>query len=126
MMRLYLLGFNGAPRGITSCLDKCKCLRANSERGKDYANCMAVHAEQNAIISASRQEMIGSTLYLTGYLCDNRLNQISYVENPSPCSLCKRMIINSGIERVVVRVSKENYMQFNPISWGEIDIIGGY
>ena len=116
-------GFNGAPRGITSCMERSGCLRENSKRGTDYSNCLSTHAEMNAIISASRQEMIGSTLYLVG---KDRLTK-NYIENPSPCSICKRLIINAGIKEVIVRaISSEAYIKFNVSDWKEQDITGGY
>jgi len=116
-------GFNGAPRGVTSCMERNSCLREKSERGTDYSNCLSAHAEMNAIISASRQEMIGGTLYLVG---KDRLTK-NYIENPSPCSICKRLIINAGIKEVIVRtISDEVYIKFNVSDWKEQDIIGGY
>lgn len=118
-------GYNGAPRGSTSCLQRGRCLRQDSERGTDYSNCVSCHAEQNAIISASRQEMINSTMYLVGKLCENG-KEVSYVENPSPCSLCKRMIINAGISKVIVRETKTEFKVIYPADWEEKDIIGGY
>lgn len=118
-------GYNGAPRGLKSCLDEGVCHRANASRGTDYANCKACHSEQNAIISASRQEMIGSTLYLVGKLVED-FAETDYVENPAPCSLCKRLIINAGIEKVIVRINKTEYKIYNIADWTEEDIIGGY
>lgn len=116
-------GYNGAPRGLTSCIEEGICLRKDSERGTDYSNCVSCHAEMNAIISASRQEMIDSTLYLVGNNCDNKL---SYVENPAPCSICKRLIINAGIKTVFTRISNDNYINFNVSDWKKDNIIGGY
>ena len=66
--------------------------------GSQYGSCVAVHAEQNAIISASRQELQGSTLYLVGY--DPRTKK--WIE-AKPCNMCDRMIRNAGILRVVRR-----------------------
>ena len=139
-------GFNGAPRGIKDCLECKECNRLNSDRGMDYSNCLSVHAEQNAIISASRDNMIDSTLYLVGYteeystVKDNTYLNLpenlkpvkikhnkKYVENAEPCSLCKRLIINSGIKYVIVRDINSPYMRtFNPKLWTRDDIIGGY
>ena len=114
-------GYNGAPRGMSSCLDCEKCNRHNSKRGDDYNQCKAVHAEQNAIISASRREMIGSALYITGLNADG-----TYVENPAPCALCKRMIINAGIEKVYIRTGLTSFKTFLVDAWTTDDIIGGY
>ena len=94
-------GYTGAPRGRKNCSDLCSCIRneLNVPRGERYELCRSVHAEANAIISASRQEMIDSTLYLVGLDCDSN----DYVKNSSSCSMCKRLVINSGIETVVIR-----------------------
>lgn len=100
-------GYVGAPRGRKNCCDLKYCTREklNVPRGERYELCRSVHAEQNAIISAARNKMIGSTLYLVG----KDYNTGKYVENARPCALCKRMIINAGIEKVVVRDSKKKY-----------------
>ena len=99
--------------------------RADSPRGTDYSHCRAVHAEQNAIISADRKEMINGTLYLVGKLCENGV-ETDYVNSPDACCLCKRMIINSGIKNIIVRLDKENYKEINVSDLTEEDIIGGY
>lgn len=100
-------GYTGSPRGRKNCCDLKTCIREklNIPRGERYELCRSVHAEQNAIISASRQEMIDSTLYLVG----KNYNDDTLVLNAAPCSLCKRMIINAGIKYVVVRKTKEDY-----------------
>lgn len=100
-------GFVGAPRGRKNCCDLKYCTREklNVPRGERYELCRSVHAEQNAIISAERNKMIGSTLYLVGISYDDG----SYVEKSNPCSLCKRMIINAGIKDIYIRDSKEEY-----------------
>ena len=67
------------------------------------------HAEQNAIISASREKMLGATLYLVG----KSHTDGSYVESANPCALCKRMIINAGIKDVYIRDSKSKYRHTN-------------
>ena len=79
--------------------------KLNIPRGERYELCRSVHAEQNAIISASRRDMIDSTLYLVG---KNYLDG-EYVSNARPCALCKRMIINAGIKEVVIRNNKKDY-----------------
>lgn len=100
-------GFNGAPRGRKNCCDLKYCLREklNIPRGERYEMCRSVHAEQNCIISASRKDLLGSTLYLVGREVDNG----DYVSNSNPCSLCKRMIINAGIKNIVIRDDKDKY-----------------
>lgn len=122
-------GYNGAPRGMSSCIDRGECLRKDSPRGTDYSNCVSCHAEMNAIISASRKNMLDSTMYLVGKVCEfnnNELKELSYVEDPAPCSICKRLIINSGIKKVIVRIDKDNYNEIDVSDWNEDDIIGGY
>ena len=100
-------GYNGAPRGRENCSDLGFCYRdkLNIPRGERYELCRSVHAEQNAIISASRKDLIGSTLYLVG----KEYNGGNYVVNSNPCLLCKKMIINSGIEKIIIRDNKEDY-----------------
>ena len=91
-------GYNGAPRGDENCCDVGSCWRDrhNIPHGEQYEKCVAVHAEANAIISASRNEMLGSTLYLFGF---EGFDQP--IENPAPCIMCARLIKNAGIERVI-------------------------
>lgn len=100
-------GYTGAPRGRKNCLDLGFCMRKKCEMpsGKGYERCRSVHSEQNAIISASRNEMIGATLYLVGV---NKRNG-EYVDDNEPCSFCKRMLINAGVKDVYMRDSKEKY-----------------
>lgn len=90
-----------------NCCDLGYCTREklNIPRGERYELCRSVHAEQNAIISASRRDTIDSTLYLVG----KNYKDHSYVENANPCALCKRMIINSGIKEVIIRDTKKKY-----------------
>ena len=104
--RIVATGYNGSPRGDKNCCDIGKCKRENAKRYSDYTLCEAVHAEQNAIISASAEELKGATLYIA---CENteRL-EFPYGryedKNPVPCPLCMRMIKNAGIKRVVNRL----------------------
>lgn len=97
-------GYNGAPRGRKNCDKLGICVRSklNIPAGTKYELCRSVHAEANAIISASRRDMIGSVLYLS--LSDPISDVI-----PNSCSMCKRLIINAGIDLVVVRTSPDTY-----------------
>lgn len=108
-------GYTGAPRGRANCLDLgvCRRIQKNTPSGAGYEHCRSVHSEQNAIISASRNSMIGATLYLVGI--DKRTNK--YVLDNEPCTLCKRMIINSGIEKVVMRDTKLDYRVQSVNDW---------
>ena len=100
-------GYVGAPRGRKNCSDLGWCTREklNVPRGERYELCRSVHAEANAIIHAARVDMIGSTLYLVG----KEVSTGEYVKNANPCSMCKRQIINSGIETVIIRDDNETY-----------------
>lgn len=100
-------GYVGAPRGRRNCCDLGECMRTklNIPRGERYEMCRSVHAEANAIIHAARVDMLGSTLYLVGREMQNG----EYVENASPCSMCKRMIINAGISNVIIRSDSESF-----------------
>lgn len=112
-------GYVGAPRGRKNCTDLGYCIRAELQipRGERYELCRSVHAEANAIISASRDKMIDSTLYLTGV----EVADGSYVSNSCCCSMCKRMVINAGIKEVVIRDDKENYRIIPVSDWIEDD-----
>jgi dCMP deaminase len=101
-------GYTGAARGVENCSDIGTCARTelNIPSGERYELCRSVHAEQNAIISASRKDMIGSTLYLVG----RTVNSEHYVQDTKPCLLCQRFILNAGIEKVIVRVSESVWM----------------
>jgi len=118
-------GYNGAPRRIISCQERGICFRVNSPRGTDYSSCPAVHSEQNAIIFGNREDMKGATMYLVG-LQPKQDDTWRYVENPAPCSLCKRMIINAGIQRVIVRTGEKAYRELDPTFWKVEDVTGGY
>ena len=85
-------GYNGAPRGRKNCSDLGRCLREehNIPRGERYELCRSVHAEANAIISASRKDLLGSTLYMVGK--EEKTGE--YVKNPSSCAMCKRIFRN--------------------------------
>jgi dCMP deaminase len=100
-------GYTGAPRGRKNCCDLgyCKREELNVPRGTRYELCRSVHAEQNAIISARRQDMISSVLYLVG----REVKDNTYVENAMPCLLCKKLIINSGINTIVIRDTRMCY-----------------
>ena len=112
-------GYVGAPRGRKNCTDMNFCIRSkmNVPRGERYELCRSVHAEANAIISSSRNKMLGSTLYLVGIECDTG----EYVENANSCSMCKRMIINAGIAHVIIRDTKDDYRIIHVQKWIEED-----
>lgn len=108
-------GYVGAPRGRKNCSDTGECIRHKMQipRGERYELCRSVHAEANAIICAARERMIGGTLYLVGKEVDTG----EYVAKSNSCSLCKRMIINAGIETVYIRDDHEHYRKVQVSDW---------
>ena len=100
-------GYTGAPRGRKNCIDLNFCTREklNIPRGQRYELCRSVHAEANAIITASRDLMIDGVLYLVG----KEYRTGEYVKNASPCAMCKRLIINSGVKEVIIRNSETDF-----------------
>ena len=107
-------GYNGAPRGRANCTDLGYCLREKFSipTGTRYELCRSVHAEANAIINADREKMIGSTLYLA---CLG--NDGSAVPGTDSCMMCKRMIINAGLSKVIIRTSHDGYRKVDIIDW---------
>ena len=89
--RIITTGYNGAPSGVKSCKENGECLRKklNIASGTRLESCYAVHAEQNAIAQAAKlgESVDGATIYVTH----------------QPCTICTKMIINSGIKKVVYR-----------------------
>lgn len=112
-------GYAGAPRGRQNCTDMNRCIRTelNIPRGERYELCRSVHAEMNAIISAAREKMIGATLYLVG----TEASSGEYIANSSSCSMCKRVIINAGIETVIVRDTADDYRVISVQEWVDKD-----
>lgn len=88
-------GYNGNCRGEPHCI-KCSKIDRNKDEA-EYSTCKSVHAEMNAIISASRNEMLGATLYLAGYITSTGEENLKV----EPCEICLRLIKNAGIDRVV-------------------------
>ena len=111
-------GYAGAPRGRKNCCDLGYCTREKFgvPRGERYELCRSVHAEQNAIINASRNDMIDATLYLVGVELDG-----TYTPNANSCAMCKRAVINAGISRVIIRDTKDEYRVINVRDWVEND-----
>ena len=112
-------GYNGAPRGRENCIDIGYCLRdkLHIPHGERYELCRSVHAEMNAIISAARSECIGATLFLAG----RNAKTGDYLETVEPCSMCKRLILNAGIEWVVIREDADTYHTIETAKWIEDD-----
>ena len=108
-------GYNGAPRGRKNCVDIGYCAREAMKvpRGQRYELCRSVHAEANAIISASRRDLVGGTLYLAGK--DAATGEI--LGDATSCSMCRRLIINAGLEKVVIRTSPTEYTVVQVRDW---------
>ncbi len=90
-------GYNGSPRGEQNCVDLGSCRREelNVPKGERYELCVAVHAEQNAIINGDPVKMQGGTIYVAGFNADRTL------ACGQPCLLCRRMIMNARLAKVV-------------------------
>lgn len=108
-------GYTGSPRGRTNCTDHGLCLREqlNIPSGERYEICRSVHAETNACIHASRKDMIGATMYVCGVFYETK----KIFRDTIPCEFCKRIIINSGISRVVIRRTLEEYEEYDVSCW---------
>ena len=100
-------GYNGAPRGRKNCVDLGRCTREELQvpSGQRYELCRSVHAEANAIISAARRDILGGTLYLTGR--DAKTGEL--LHDATCCSMCRRLVINAGIAKVVIRDTPTEY-----------------
>ncbi len=108
-------GYAGAPRGVANCVDLGVCLRQQLDipAGQRYELCRSVHAEMNAVIHASRAQTLGATLYLAGM----EVATGQPTERPEPCLLCRRVIVNAGIARVVVRPRGQAIVHLDPQQW---------
>ena len=112
-------GYNGAPRGRKNCVDLGYCTREAMKvpRGQRYELCRSVHAEANAIISAARRDMVGGTLYLVGK--DAATGAL--LGDATSCSMCRRLIINAGLEKVVIRRTETEFQVVPVEEWVQED-----
>ena len=112
-------GYNGAPRGRQNCVDMGFCTREAMKipSGERYELCRSVHAEANCIISAARKDTLGATLYMA---CRNPKNG-ELLPDSTSCSMCRRLIINAGIKRVVIRDTKSDYRTVDVQEWIDND-----
>lgn len=108
-------GYNGAPRGRVNCVDLGYCSREAMKvpRGERYELCRSVHAEANAIISAARRDTVGGTLYLVGR--DARTGEL--LPDATSCSMCRRLVINAGLEKVVIRRTASEFEVVEVRDW---------
>lgn len=104
-------GYTGAPRGVSNCCDTgvCERQKLNIPSGERYELCKSVHAEANAIINASRNDTLDSTLYLAGYDVEKQ----EWIDFPESCLMCKRMMLNAGIWEVKNSDNKGNIKRVN-------------
>jgi dCMP deaminase len=118
--QLVSTGYAGAPRHTKNCAEVGTCVRIqlNVPKGEHYEWCRAVHAEQNAIIHAARFDMIGATLYLVGVSPETG----AVIKGAEPCRICKRMIINAGIERVVIQTPNDRYEEQSVADWVKFNL----
>ena len=110
-------GYNGAPRGRRNCVDLNYCTREalNIPSGERYELCRSVHAEANAIISAARRDTLGATLYMVCVAPETG----ALIPGSTSCSMCRRLIINAGIRRVVIRDTPTEYRVVEVSDWVE-------
>ena len=108
-------GYNGAPRGRRNCTDLGRCTRdeLNIPSGERYELCRSVHAEANAIIYAARRDTMDATLFLAGR--NAKTGEI--LHDTTSCAMCRRLIINAGIRKVVARVGETEYTETEVRNW---------
>ena len=115
--QIIATGYVGAPRHTKSSIEHGFCLRKKLSipSGTQYELCRSVHAEQNAIINAARAgvSLLGGDIYIFG---ENR--ETGEILNAFPCFICKKMIINAGLNRIVTSVrGRESLKIFNAADW---------
>ena len=112
-------GYNGAPRGRGNCVDMGFCTREAMKvpRGERYELCRSVHAEANAIISAARRDMVGGTLYLVG----RNAQTGELLHDATSCAMCRRMVINAGLSKVVIRTTASDFSVVDVQDWVELE-----
>ncbi|KON30639.1 hypothetical protein AC482_03315 [miscellaneous Crenarchaeota group-15 archaeon DG-45] len=105
-------GYNGTAKGVVNCYE-VGCIKDEMGLPQDraYDLCPAVHAEENAIINSSRTDRIGATLYIAGLDADGNYTVAV------PCLRCRRKIINSEIEEVVILDSAGEPLRYNVDGW---------
>jgi dCMP deaminase len=114
--QIIATGYVGAPRKTKSSIEHNFCLRKklNIPSGQQYELCRSVHAEQNAIINAARAgvSVLGGNLYIYGEQRDT-----GEILNAFPCFICKKMIINAGLNHVITSAKDKDYMIFTVDEW---------
>jgi len=112
-------GYNGAPRGRQNCVDMGFCTREAMKipSGERYELCRSVHAEANAIISAARRDTVGSTLYLVG----RNAQTGELLREATSCAMCRRLVINAGIEKVIIRNTETEFSVVDVEDWVNLE-----
>jgi dCMP deaminase len=107
-------GYNGPARKVINCFE-VGCIKdlQNLPHGMAYEDCPAVHAEENAVVNAARNgsNILGGTLYIAGVDKEGKLVEAT------PCLRCRRILINAGIERVVIRKEDGGIKYINTQEW---------
>lgn len=112
-------GYVGAPRKTKDCFERNNCLRRelNIPSGQRYELCRSVHAEQNAIINAARSgvSLYGADMYLFSEKLDE--NGKAEVINAYPCFICKKMIVNAGIKKMISNQKNNSLKEYKISDW---------
>jgi len=111
-------GYVGAPRKTKSSFEHGSCLRnkLNIPHGHRYELCRSVHAEQNAIINAARAgvSLLGGDIYIYGSDYEKK-----EPIDANPCFICKKMIINAGLRRVICSTAEDKMEIFSVSEWAK-------
>ena len=110
-------GYNGAPRGRRVDMGLCTREAMQVPRGERYELCRSVHAEANAIISAARRDMVGGTLYLVG----RNAQTGELLHDATSCAMCRRLVINAGLSKVVIRNTETEYSVVDVQDWVDLE-----
>jgi dCMP deaminase len=115
-------GYNGSPRGEVNCVDSGICVREKMQvpKGERYELCVGVHAEQNAIINADPLKMEGATIYIAGFNADGS------IASGQPCLLCRRMIKNAKIAKVVYTDKEDRIVNCKPNELQDINTVDDF
>ena len=116
--QIVATGYNGAPRKVRDCYEIGICLRRKFGilSGRNYEICRSVHAEQNSIINAARAgiSLLGGTMYLVSFrVVDNEETLV----DAYPCFICKKMLINAGLEKLIGMTKDGKYREYYIKDW---------
>ena len=113
--QIVATGYAGAPRKTKDCFERGTCLRSQLKipHGERYELCRSVHAEMNCVLNAARAgvSLLNGDMYL--YAEDGKGKQI----NVLPCFICKKMIINAGLEKVICSTQAGKMKIFSVKNW---------